>query len=512
MSFLTREQLDKYVKDLASKTPRTNSLKSPTRPLSSSISSSIGSSSISTDEKKVGTLHGPRSLPGSKRNSLPATTSPKASVFNNNIQEDIKEDNNDNNSSLNEITSAPIIESTVNDTISTNFSTESSNTSNINNDEKKSKYKNIDDIVNDLSYPMETKLSFKPITTTNSTATNTPTVNTPTVNTPTVNTTANNTTTTSSTPQSKGNNNISSPKGTDDPIKGSYVASAAFRSSYGAASRTPSIKKPVIQPSPKQEQREIASNKKQRDSTIQELQNRSNTNWSARYDEARQKYPPLNKLEKDKEIPSPPSSSLPPSQNKNNVTAGLNNRQTIRPTSSLNCASCGKPISGNVLSAMGKKWHPDHFVCKKCGITLEHVAFFERDGDPYCHLDYHELFSPRCGYCETPIEGQAINALGKTWHPEHFFCRECGNLFEGGFRVHDGFPYCDKDWMRLFAPKCKGCKEGIRGEFTSALDGMWHRDCFVCTTCKEPFHGSYYYVSEGKPYCDEHYKELLSIN
>ncbi len=37
------------------------------------------------------------------------------------------------------------------------------------------------------------------------------------------------------------------------------------------------------------------------------------------------------------------------------------------------------------------------------------------------------------------------------WHPGHFFCRECGNPFEGsGFMVHEGFPYCEKDWMRLF--------------------------------------------------------------
>jgi hypothetical protein len=392
--------IDQYVKDLASKTPKTRSLNtqskdptstkvSPTRPLSSSA---ISPSRVSTEERKVGTLHGPRSPPNSKRSSLSAITSPRASVFNNNIKE------NNNNSSSNEINSTPIIEHTTNDTISNN-STKSPNTSNIN--EKKSKYNNLDDIVNDLSYPMETKLSFKPTTATNTTtATNA--------------TTATNTTTTPSPPQSKGNNNTPSPKGADD--KGSYVASAAFRSSYSAASRTPSIKKPVIQPSPKQEQREIASIKKQRDSAIQELQNRSDTNWSARYDEAQQKYPPLNKFEKDKELPSPPSSTSspppPPLQDKNNVTAGepltpspSNNRQTARPTSTLNCASCGKPISGNVLSAMGKKWHPDHFACKKCGITLEHVAFFEKDGDPYCHLDFHELFSPRCGYCETPIEG-----------------------------------------------------------------------------------------------------------
>ncbi|RGB42943.1 hypothetical protein C1646_89179 [Rhizophagus diaphanus] len=184
MSFLTKEQLDKYVKDLASKNPKTTSSKSPTRPLSASA---ISSSSISTDERKVGALHGPRSPPTSKRSSLTATTSPRASVFSNNIME------NNKNSSLNEIKPAPIIESTINDSISDNSSTKSSVTSNISNDEKRSKYKSIDDIVNDLSYPMETKLSFKPTTTTTTATTTTTTTATNTTN----------TTTTPSPPQSK---------------------------------------------------------------------------------------------------------------------------------------------------------------------------------------------------------------------------------------------------------------------------------------------------------------------
>src|SRR5438045_2678167 len=48
-----------------------------------------------------------------------------------------------------------------------------------------------------------------------------------------------------------------------------------------------------------------------------ELQNRSDTNWNAHYDEAQQKFPPLNKL-LDEEINTSPSPSQIP--NKNNVT------------------------------------------------------------------------------------------------------------------------------------------------------------------------------------------------
>ncbi|CAG8503976.1 6128_t:CDS:2 [Funneliformis caledonium] len=492
MSFLTKEQLDKYVRDLALKNPKPTSSNTPRSPLfklpQNSPSPSTNSSTIS-GERKAGALQGPRSPPVSQRNSLTATISPRTPVVNNNYE------NSSTNSNETTITSIP--ESTKPDSVFNNSSTITSDFSISNDDKekKKSTYKNIDEIVNDLSYPMETKLSFKPTTPppqSSFKSTTPPPQSSFKSTTPPPQSSFKPTTSppqssfkpTTSPPQSKCNNSTPPTKGPDDPTKGSYVLSAAFKS-YGAASRTPSVKKSATPTSPKQEQREIASNKKQRDSTIQELQNRSGTNWGARYDEAQQKYPPLDKL--DNKLTTPPSStSKKQGDNKNNESVEGSHQQNLKPLTSnnkpnsLDCAACGNLISGNMLTAMGKKWHPGHFACKQCGISLEHVAFFERDGNPYCHLDYHELFSPKCGHCDTPIEGKSISALGKSWHPGHFFCRECGNPFEGGFMVHEGFPYCEKDWTKLFAPKCLGCKEPIRGEFINALEGMWHRNCFAC--------------------------------
>ncbi|CAG8605591.1 10186_t:CDS:2 [Paraglomus occultum] len=226
---------------------------------------------------------------------------------------------------------------------------------------------------------------------------------------------------------------------------------------------------------------------------------------------------PQNRLQSadDKSSVDKSADNKPDNKSSDNKFAGnksTDDRSQIIPTIiSRNCAACNQPVSGNVLSAMGKQWHPHHFVCKHCGISLEHVAFFEKSGEPYCHLDFHELFSPRCGHCNTPIEGAIINALGKSWHPGHFFCRECGDPFgPAGFMVHDGFPYCEKDWSEKFAPKCKGCQKPIKGEIMTALEGTWHRDCFVCVTCHTPFTDSYYYVSENKPYCQTHYRQFLA--
>ena len=56
-----------------------------------------------------------------------------------------------------------------------------------------------------------------------------------------------------------------------------------------------------------------------------------------------------------------------------------------------------------VVTAMGRTWHPEHFVCTHCQEEIGSRNFFERDGQPYCEKDYHNLFSPRCYYCNGPI-------------------------------------------------------------------------------------------------------------
>lgn len=60
-------------------------------------------------------------------------------------------------------------------------------------------------------------------------------------------------------------------------------------------------------------------------------------------------------------------------------------------------------------------------------------------GKPYCSKDYTSLFSHKCAYCNGVVEDKCINALGRMWHPDHFFCSQCGRAFENGsFLEKDG--------------------------------------------------------------------------
>ena len=157
------------------------------------------------------------------------------------------------------------------------------------------------------------------------------------------------------------------------------------------------------------------------------------------------------------------------------------------------CAHCALPIAGRILSAGGERFHPACFVCHRCHTNLELVAFYpepesdrQQDDDSprfYCHLDYHELFSPRCKTCSTPIEGTLITALGgQTYHPGHFFCAQCGDPFQETtpFVEREGYAWCVGCHANRFSAKCRGCRKPVVEGGVQALGSEWHEKCFGC--------------------------------
>ncbi|KAF5298160.1 hypothetical protein FQA39_LY02584 [Lamprigera yunnana] len=199
------------------------------------------------------------------------------------------------------------------------------------------------------------------------------------------------------------------------------------------------------------------------------------------------------------------SSPIPSKQNLDSMLGNLQadmSRQGVNTSQKGCCSGCEKPIVGQVITALGKTWHPEHFTCAHCSQELGTRNFFEREGKPYCEPDYHNLFSPRCAYCNGPILDKCVTALEKTWHMEHFFCAQCGKQFgEEGFHEREGKPYCRDDYFDMFAPKCGSCNRAIMENYISALNSQWHPDCFVCRDCKLPVQGKSFYAVEGKPVC-----------
>lgn len=48
-----------------------------------------------------------------------------------------------------------------------------------------------------------------------------------------------------------------------------------------------------------------------------------------------------------------------------------------------------------------------------------------RQGEYICTLDYQGLYGTRCFSCQDFIEGEVVSALGKTYHPRCFVCSSC---------------------------------------------------------------------------------------
>ncbi|KAF2266838.1 hypothetical protein CC78DRAFT_513003 [Lojkania enalia] len=237
-------------------------------------------------------------------------------------------------------------------------------------------------------------------------------------------------------------------------------------------------------------------------------------------------------------LPCPKDSSSKPLPRSNAAGSRSHRTLTTVRTGAL-CTHCALPIAGRIVSAAGSRFHPECFLCHHCGEHLECVAFYpepdnkraeriariqarmrgddieflpthptpadmqrleQEDGDEgmrfYCHLDFHELFSPRCKSCKTPIEGEVVVACGAEWHVGHFFCAQCGDPFDSKtpFVEKDGYAWCVDCHTNRYSTKCKKCRRPVTDTVVKALGAEWHVGCFCCVECSGPFNDGRYFL------------------
>ncbi|XP_078223758.1 actin-binding LIM protein 2 isoform X41 [Callithrix jacchus] len=100
------------------------------------------------------------------------------------------------------------------------------------------------------------------------------------------------------------------------------------------------------------------------------------------------------------------------------------------------CGGCGTEIrNGQALVALDKHWHLGCFKCKSCGKLLN-AEYISKDGLPYCEADYHAKFGIRCDSCEKYITGRVLEAGEKHYHPSCALCVRCGQMFAEGEEMY----------------------------------------------------------------------------
>uniref|UniRef100_A0A673FYS4 Paxillin-like n=1 Tax=Sinocyclocheilus rhinocerous TaxID=307959 RepID=A0A673FYS4_9TELE len=166
-------------------------------------------------------------------------------------------------------------------------------------------------------------------------------------------------------------------------------------------------------------------------------------------------------------------------------------------------------VSVQVVTAMGRTWHPEHFVCTHC---QEEIGFHEKDGKAYCRKDYFDLFAPKCGGCARAILENYISALSALWHPECFVCRvSCFTPFvNGSFFEHDGQPYCEVHYHSRRGSLCSGCQKPITGRCITAMGKKFHPEHFVCAFCLKQLNKGTFKEQNDKPYCQGCFIKLFS--
>ncbi|NXV66650.1 ABLM3 protein, partial [Molothrus ater] len=191
-------------------------------------------------------------------------------------------------------------------------------------------------------------------------------------------------------------------------------------------------------------------------------------------------------------------------------------------SSAIQCYRCGDTCKGEVVRVQSNHFHIRCFTCQVCGCDLAQSGFFFKNQEYICTQDYQQLYGTRCDSCGDFITGEVISALGRTYHPKCFVCSTCRSPFPIGDKVTFSGKDCvcqncsqallSTKPIKIHGPShCAGCKEEIKqGQSLLALEKQWHVSCFKCQTCGVILTGEYI-SKDGIPYCESDYHAQFGI-
>ncbi|KAI9823715.1 MAG: hypothetical protein M1832_002272 [Thelocarpon impressellum] len=114
-----------------------------------------------------------------------------------------------------------------------------------------------------------------------------------------------------------------------------------------------------------------------------------------------------------------------------------------------------------------------------------------------------------CRGCSEPIKGKSVSSadgrLTGRYHRQCFVCRTCMEPFETAtFYVLNNHPYCERHYHKLNGSVCQGCDRGIEGQYLETEKKQkFHQRCFTCQDCRKVLEDDYFDMN-GKVYCEQH--------
>ncbi|XP_035506482.1 actin-binding LIM protein 3 isoform X8 [Scophthalmus maximus] len=194
-----------------------------------------------------------------------------------------------------------------------------------------------------------------------------------------------------------------------------------------------------------------------------------------------------------------------------------------RSSGPIRCQRCREVCKGEVVRVQETHFHVKCFTCTVCNCDLAQSGFFQKKGEYICTADYQRLYGTRCDRCDSFITGEVVSALGRTYHPKCFVCSVCSKPFPIGDRVTFSGKDCvcqhcsrtlvkPNEPIKIHGPShCAGCAAEIKqGQSLLALEKQWHVSCFRCQTCNMALTGEYI-SKDGVPYCEADYHAQYGV-
>ncbi|XP_032410909.1 actin-binding LIM protein 3 isoform X6 [Xiphophorus hellerii] len=194
-----------------------------------------------------------------------------------------------------------------------------------------------------------------------------------------------------------------------------------------------------------------------------------------------------------------------------------------RSSEPIRCQRCREVCKGEVVRVQDTHFHVKCFTCTVCNCDLARSGFFQKKGEYICTADYQRLYGTRCDRCGNFITGEVVSALGRTYHPKCFVCSMCSKPFPIGDRVTFSGKDCvcqqcshtlvkSNEPIKIHGPShCAGCGAEIKqGQSLLALEKQWHVSCFRCRTCNMVLTGEYI-SKDGAPYCEADYHAQYGV-
>ncbi|ELP93135.1 lim domain, putative [Entamoeba invadens IP1] len=110
----------------------------------------------------------------------------------------------------------------------------------------------------------------------------------------------------------------------------------------------------------------------------------------------------------------------------------------------MDCFICGKTTYQIPTVVIENKTKAIHKACFKCSVCGRPLDGYLMKGNVLCCVDCFDKKQnqEKCEKCGEVIIGRIARVDGKVWHPNCFVCSKCGTPLEGDFIEKDGKRLC----------------------------------------------------------------------